>query len=266
MPRMTPLASRRRRRRSRAPSPGASSPGAPAPHRPRLPRAERERQTLQAAHALFAERGFAGVTMDDVADAVGVTKPLLYKYFGNKERLYLACMEPAGELLTRTVVDAVTPTTSPAQALRAGLLAFFEFLQADRDAWRVLFDETLPVSGEVAQRVAEHRDRVTELVATAVLSQLPSERRLMGRGEVEALSAAVLGAAEALGRWWLRTQAMSAKDAAELLISTVEPGLRLRARRPNGTPAGQDGADAAAAPSAAAQPHPTANPMNVSKG
>lgn len=200
------------------------------PQRSRLPRAERERQVLEAAHALFAERGYATVTMDDVADAVGVTKPLLYKYFGNKERLYLACMEPAGELLTRTVVDAVTPTTSPADALRAGLLAFFEFLDTDRDAWRVLFDETLPVSGEVAQRVAEYRDRITELVATAVLSQLPPSRRVLDRSEVEALSAAVLGAAEALGRWWLRGQAISARKAAELLISTVEPGLRLRTR------------------------------------
>jgi AcrR family transcriptional regulator len=219
---MTSLTRRRRRRRSTSTT----------AHRRRLPRAERERQTLAAAHALFAERGYAGVTMDDVAEAVGVTKPLLYKYFGNKERLYLACMEPAGDALIRTVVDAVTPTATPTDALRAGLLAFFQFLDDDSDAWRVLFDETLPVSGQVAQRVAEHRDRVTELVATAVLTQLPPERRPMDRSEVEALSAAVLGAAEALGRWWLRTQAIPSKDAAELLISTVEPGLRLRARRP----------------------------------
>jgi AcrR family transcriptional regulator len=44
-------------------------------------------QTLLVAHGLFAERGYAAVTMDEVAAAVGVTKPLLYNYFGNKERL-----------------------------------------------------------------------------------------------------------------------------------------------------------------------------------
>ena len=134
------------------------------------------------------------------------------------------------------VVDAVSPTTTPADALRAGLLAFFEFLDTDRDAWRVLFDETLPVSGEVAQRVVEYRDRLTELVATAVLSQMPPSRRVMNRSEVEALSAAVLGAAEALGRWWLRGEAISARKAAELLISTVEPGLRLRTRSSDEAP------------------------------
>jgi len=49
------------------------------------------------------------------------------------------------------------------------------------------------------------------------------------RAEVAALSAALLGAAEALGRWWLRTGAIPAAEAAQLLIATVEPGLRERA-------------------------------------
>jgi AcrR family transcriptional regulator len=78
-----------------------------AAHRTRQPRAERERQVLAAARALFAERGYGAVTMDDVAAAVGVTKPLLYVYFGNKERLYLACMEPAAEELREAVTGAV---------------------------------------------------------------------------------------------------------------------------------------------------------------
>ena len=46
--------------------------------------------------------------------------------------------------------------------------------------------------------------------------------------EVEALSVALLGAAEALAHWWLRTEALSAEEAADLLIATIEPGLRLR--------------------------------------
>jgi AcrR family transcriptional regulator len=50
--------------------------------------------------------------MEEVAATVGVTKPLLYTYFGNKERLCLACMEPAAEAL----------------------------VDRDRSAWRVLFD------------------------------------------------------------------------------------------------------------------------------
>lgn len=192
-------------------------------------------QTLVVAHDLFAERGYAAVTMDEVAAAVGVTKPLLYNYFGNKERLYIACMERAGDGLVTTILETVADTKSPSEALNEGLRAFFAFLDADRAAWAVLFDETLPQSGEVADRVAEYRGRLVELVAESLVAQLPPKRRTVVRVEVEALSAALLGAAEALARWWLRTEAITAQEAAELLISTIEPGLRLRSN-PSSSP------------------------------
>jgi AcrR family transcriptional regulator len=187
-------------------------------------------QTLTVAHELFAKRGFAAVTMDEVAAEVGVTKPLLYNYFGNKERLYVACMERSGDALFATVGEAVGESASPGDALNAGLRAFFAFLDADRAAWAVLFDETLPQSGDVADRVADYRGRIVDLVAGSLVAQLPSKGRSAARTEVEALSAALLGAAEALARWWLRTEAVSAQEAAELLISTIEPGLRLRSK------------------------------------
>lgn len=185
-------------------------------------------QTLAAAHDLFAERGYAAVTMDEIAAAVGVTKPLLYNYFGNKERLYIACMERAGDSLLATIGGAVGKTENPGDALGAGVRAFFSFLDSDRAAWAVLFDETLPHGGEVFDRVAAYRGQIAELVSGAMLTQLPMRRREAAKVEVEALSTALLGAAEALARWWLRTEAISASEAAELLISTVEPGLRGR--------------------------------------
>jgi AcrR family transcriptional regulator len=203
---------------------------APAPARTRLPRAQREQQILDIAHARFAAHGFGAVTMDDVATDAGVTKPLLYAYFGNKERLYIACMERAGDAMLATVLEAVADADGPADALRRGLRAFFAFVDEDRDAWRVLFDETLPAGGDVAQRVGEYRERLVGLVAETLLNRLPQKRRAEHATEIEALSHALLGAAEALARWWLRTGAVPAAEAAELLIATVEPGLQRGAR------------------------------------
>lgn len=185
-------------------------------------------QVLVAAHTLFAERGYAAVTMDEVAAEVGVTKPLLYNYFGNKEQLYIACMKRSGDALVTMILETVGDAGSPSEALNDGLRAFFAFLDADRAAWAVLFDETLPHSGVLADRVAEYRGRLIALVSESLLAQLPAKQRAAARIEVEALSTALLGAAEALARWWLRTEATSASEAAELLIATVEPGLRLR--------------------------------------
>ena len=140
-------------------------------------------QTLEVAHALFAERGYAAVTMDEIAAAVGVTKPLLYNYFGNKERLYIACMERAGDALIATIAAAVDETANPGDALGAGVRAFFAFLDTDRAAWAVLFDETLPQAGEVVDRVADYRGQIVDLVSASLLAQLPraQPRRRQGR-------------------------------------------------------------------------------------
>src|ERR1700760_2784477 len=204
--------------------------------RSRLSRSDRMEQTLGGPHEFFAERGYADVTMDEIAAEVGVTKPLLYNYFGNKERLYIACMEQAGDSLTATVGAAIAGTDSPGDALGAGVRAFFAFLDSARAAWAVLFDETLPVSGEVADRVASYRDQIVALVSQSLLAQIPEGRRDAARVEFGPPSAALRGAAEELARWWLRTEAIAAGEAAELLISTVEPGIRARSQAAANSP------------------------------
>lgn len=206
--------------------------------RTRLSRDDRMEQTLEAAHELFAERGYAAVTMDEIAAAVGVTKPLLYNYFGNKEQLYIACMERAGDALIATIAETVGQTENPGDALGAGVRAFFSFLDTDRSAWTVLFDETLPHGGEVFDRVAAYRGQILDLVSASLLAQLPMRRREAAKTEVEALSTALLGASEALARWWLQTEAITAEDAAALLVSTVEPGLRERSAPTSNSPQG----------------------------
>ena len=134
-------------------------------------------QTLNVAHALFAERGYAAVTMEEVAGEVGVTKPLLYNYFGNKERLYIACMERAGDALSATIAEAVRATVSPGEALGAGLGAFFEFLDADRAAWAVLFDETLPRGARSPSGWASIGGGSSSLSPRRSSAQLPARRR-----------------------------------------------------------------------------------------
>lgn len=193
--------------------------------RRRLARADRERQVLAVAHQQFASRGYAEVTMEDIAQAVGVTKPLLYAYFGNKERLYEACMAPAGEALMAAVLAEVAKAERTSDGLALGVRAFFAFVDEDRDAWRVLFDETLPAGGAIARRAGEYREHLVALVGQTLLEILPADRRARAAVQVEALSVSLMAAAEALARWWLRTDAMTAAQAADLLIAAVEPGL-----------------------------------------
>ncbi|MGH3746792.1 MAG: helix-turn-helix domain-containing protein, partial [Micromonosporaceae bacterium] len=65
-----------------------------------MPRADRERQMLAVAEQVFAERGYRDASMDEIAGRVGVTKPMLYAYFGSKEGLLLATIVKFGTDLT----------------------------------------------------------------------------------------------------------------------------------------------------------------------
>lgn len=202
----------------------------------RLARADREQQILGIAHRAFATRGFGAVTMEEIAVEAGVTKPLLYAYFGNKDRLYEACMEPAGDALIESVMTALAAADDATDALATGVRAFFDYVDRDRDAWRVVFDESLPAGGPMALRAATYRERISELLSGTIGLQLTDEQRAHPQtaAVVEALSVSLMAAAEQLARWFLRTGALSAQQAADLLIATVAPGLtRVAAMSPN---------------------------------
>lgn len=211
---------------ARPPSDTAPAPAA-APRR--LPRAEREQQTLDVAQALFARDGYAAVTMDDVAAAVGVTKPLLYNYFGNKERLYLACLGRTADALLAGLTEAFAQAADPGEGLRAAVRAFFAFVEADRASWQVLYDETLPTGGEIAEHIDAYRERATALVGLALTQLQPAPDPALVPGMAHAL----LGAVESLSRWWLRDGAgvVPAQETADAFIALVRPGLARPVRR-----------------------------------
>ena len=214
---------RRARERARRRARGRRGAGAGAGVRTRLPRAEREQQTLDQARALFAAHGYAAVTMDQVAAAVGVTKPLLYNYFGNKEQLFLACMKPAADALTEHVVErrVEAPRTRPRRCATASTRSS-TFLDGGQGRVADAARRLAAVGRARSPRAShEYRDGMEAMVTAALASRTESRA-------VEPLSVAIFGAAEALGRWWLRTGAMSAERTADLLIRTIEPGLRTR--------------------------------------
>src|SRR5919198_3208351 len=103
--------------------------------RGRTPRAVREAQMVAAAERLFAERGYHGVSMDQIAAASGITKPMLYDYFGSKEGLFLACVERARGRLFEEIAGAVRGADEAEDALRAGAEAFLAFADEQRQTW-----------------------------------------------------------------------------------------------------------------------------------
>lgn len=98
---------------------------------------------LDAAEALFAEQGFAGTTLRDVAASVGLRIPSLYNHFESKEQLYGAVLDrsvrPVVELLTRIVEAPAAERPEPADIIQAVM----DLLEVHEHLPQLLHHETL---------------------------------------------------------------------------------------------------------------------------
>jgi AcrR family transcriptional regulator len=186
------------------------------PTRTRLPRAERERQILDAAVAVFAERGFQHASMDAVAERVGVTKPVVYTHFGSKEGLLLACLARARAELLEVTTAAAASAEHPEEALRQGTLAFFRYVE-NRPAWSLMCAESA-VAGEALEGI---RGQQTDFIAGLLAAWSPeaSARQLTGWAHV------VVGACERLAIWRAGDPAVTAEQATEYLMDLAWTGL-----------------------------------------
>src|ERR1700736_5797477 len=90
----------------------------PAPTR--LPAHRRRRQLLDVAVEVFADRGYHGTSMEGVAEAAGVTKPVLYQHFSSKRELYVELLDDVGSRLVQVVTQAVAEAHGPHQQSEAG--------------------------------------------------------------------------------------------------------------------------------------------------
>ncbi len=128
----------------------------------RLPAAERRRQLLDVAVHTFAEHGFHGTSMNGVAEAAGVTKPVLYQHFASKKALYRELVEDLGSGLEQAIVDAVALADGPRQQVEAGFRAYFRWATRQGAAFRVLFADGNRADGELAAGVAKVEAMVAE--------------------------------------------------------------------------------------------------------
>src|SRR5215831_5789973 len=95
----------------------------------RLPAARRRTQLLHVALGVFAERGFHVTSMNDIAEAAGVTKPVLYQHFGSKRELYLELLEDVGRRLLDEITKATVSADGPRHQVEAGFAAYFRFVE-----------------------------------------------------------------------------------------------------------------------------------------
>ena len=183
-----------------------------------VPRAERERQILDVAGREFASRGYHAVSMDDVAERAGVSKPLVYSYFRSKEGLYLAYVERAGRELLERLRRAADPSAAPDERLRDGIAEFLAFVAERRDRWAVLYAEAAARGGPLAGRIAELRARIVGIVER-LLADTHRWRPTRARTDRGGQCPPLVGAGESLANWWLNHPEVEAAPLADCLLA-----------------------------------------------
>jgi AcrR family transcriptional regulator len=187
-----------------------------------MPRAEREQQMLKAAAKLFGARGFHAASMDEIAESVGITKPMLYAYFGSKEGLYAATVNQAGLHLVSSV-EALFAEPDPVQRLYAGAEMLLRFIERYRDSWAVLFQE----GGAVNSQVAVFRQQIAVAGALTLASLAPvGESPQSAQNRAAPYIHLLLGGGEGMARWWISQQQVSFETVSSLMRAQVDQAIR----------------------------------------
>ena len=166
---------------------------------------------LDAALPVFAEHGFAGVSIDALAEAAGVTKPVIYACFPGKRELFEALLVREEKSLLDQIASALPSDIDPTdleRTLVAAFTAYFEGAAATPDSWRLVFNAEHGGGAVVMQRVERARQMATAGIAS-LAEQLLEAAGVEDAGRRAALEARVLVA--------------SAEAAVRLMLA--EPGV-----------------------------------------
>ena len=182
----------------------------------RLPRPERRRQLLDAAREVFVSQGYHAAAMDEIAERAGVSKPVLYQHFPGKLELYLALLDQSVDELVATVRDALISTTDNRQRVAAALGAYFEYVEQEHQAFRLVFESDLSNEAAVRDRLERGQQECAEMI-----SQMVSQDAGLDDEEARLLSVGLVGLAQVTARYWLSTHDHVARENAEQLVARL---------------------------------------------
>jgi AcrR family transcriptional regulator len=159
----------------------------------RLTAEQRRQQLVAVALELFAQRGYRATTMDDIAEAAGVTKPLLYQHFSSKRALYLELVDTIARDLLTAIGRAVAQAEGPRQQVELGFAAYFRLVVSHEAEFRLLYGRDHADDFELGRALRAVEDAIAEAIDPLIDAGLdPDHRRLLAYG--------IVGMAEGVSR------------------------------------------------------------------
>ncbi|MCG8915051.1 TetR/AcrR family transcriptional regulator [Actinokineospora sp. PR83] len=182
----------------------------------RLPRTARRAQLLAAAQDVFAANGYHAAGMDEIAERAGVSKPVLYQHFPGKLELYMALLDKHVDELIRRVTEAMESTTDNKVRVRNAVGAYFDFVDNESQAFRLVFESDLRGEPLVQDAV----DRATTSSVDAITATITADAGL-DEARARLLAVGLVGISQVAAMAWLSDNRSLPKDDAIALISNL---------------------------------------------
>ncbi|MBN9609537.1 MAG: TetR family transcriptional regulator [Actinobacteria bacterium 69-20] len=182
----------------------------------RMNRTARRAQLLDAARGVFVAQGFHATAMDDIADAAGVSKPVLYQHFPSKLALYRALLEASADEMVHLVRQAIASSEDNGLRVHNATAAYFSFVADEGQAFRLIFESDLRDEPAIAAIV----DRATESCIAAISDTITADTGA-DSASARLLAAGLVGLSQVSARYWLAQADSITQDRAVELVSEL---------------------------------------------
>jgi AcrR family transcriptional regulator len=182
---------------------------------------QRREQLLEVGRKLFAEKGFEGTSVEEIAAKAGVSKPVVYEHFGGKEGLYAVVVDREIRTLLDGITGALRTQTTSRGLLEAAALALLDYVEGSTDGFRILVRDS-PAgqsTGSFASLISDVASQVEHLLAAEFKS------RKLDPKTAPIYAQMLVGMVALTGQWWLDSRKFKKADVAAHLVNLAWNGL-----------------------------------------
>ena len=181
---------------------------------------ERREQLIGVARALFAERGYEATSVEEIAERAGVSKPVVYEHFGNKEGIYTVIADREVRALVDAIKDALSPG-HPRRTIVRAVDAFLTYIEEEKDGFAILVRDA--PAGTEGGSLPNVLDEVADTVEELLLTEL--QARGYHRRMAPVIARSLVGMIAMPGQWWSVAGTPQRKYVAEQIVNLAWNGL-----------------------------------------
>ncbi|MEE8602879.1 TetR/AcrR family transcriptional regulator [Euzebya tangerina] len=196
----------------------------------RMTAGERRDQLIGVAKETFAELGYDGASVEEIAARAGVSKPVVYEHFGGKEGIYAVVVDREATRLLDKISAYIDDKNGGRQIINASALAFLHYIEEDPAAFRVLTRDS-PASVTtpgIAGLLSDVADKAAGVLAAFF------DRSGLDPATAPLYAGALVGMVAYVGSWWATAREPSAEEVAQHITALAYHGLRDLPHHPAG--------------------------------